>query len=102
LIPARGGSKGIPKKNLVDLGGRPLLEWTLAASRASARLDRAPELAPCGRWAPVGCPGVKGPVPQPVSMRAGMLSAALVRVNPAALAERCLLQATSCSIVLMH
>ena len=35
IIPARGGSKGIPGKNLVDLGGRPLIEWTLAAAQAS-------------------------------------------------------------------
>ena len=35
IIPARGGSKAIPRKNLVDLGGIPLLAWTAAASRAS-------------------------------------------------------------------
>ena len=29
LIPARGGSKSIPKKNLVDLCGKPLVEWTI-------------------------------------------------------------------------
>ena len=29
IIPARGGSKGIPKKNLLPLAGRPLLEYTL-------------------------------------------------------------------------
>ena len=28
LIPARGGSKAIPKKNIVNLRGRPLLAWT--------------------------------------------------------------------------
>lgn len=28
LIPARGGSKAIPKKNIVELQGRPLLAWT--------------------------------------------------------------------------
>lgn len=39
VIPARGGSKGIPHKNLVPLGGRPLLGWTAAAVLAS-RLDR--------------------------------------------------------------
>lgn len=29
LVPARGGSKGIPRKNLAPLGGRPLLAWVL-------------------------------------------------------------------------
>ncbi len=32
IIPARGGSKGIPRKNIKPLGGRPLLAWTVAAA----------------------------------------------------------------------
>lgn len=40
VIPARGGSKGIPRKNLSPLGGRPLIAWTCDAARASQRLDR--------------------------------------------------------------
>lgn len=36
VIPARGGSKAIPGKNLVPLGGRPLLAWTADAARASS------------------------------------------------------------------
>ena len=39
LIPARGGSKGIPRKNIRPLAGKPLLEWTAEAAIAS-RLDR--------------------------------------------------------------
>jgi CMP-N-acetylneuraminic acid synthetase len=35
FIPARGGSKRFPRKNLSLLGGRPLLAWTLEAARAS-------------------------------------------------------------------
>lgn len=35
LIPARGGSKGIPGKNVVDLAGKPLIAWTLEAARTS-------------------------------------------------------------------
>ena len=31
LIPARGGSKGIPKKNIADVGGRPLIAWSIEA-----------------------------------------------------------------------
>jgi CMP-N,N'-diacetyllegionaminic acid synthase len=40
LIPARGGSKGIPGKNVRPLGGRPLLAWTAEAALASRRLSR--------------------------------------------------------------
>ena len=29
VIPARGGSKGIPRKNITPLGGRPLLAWSI-------------------------------------------------------------------------
>jgi CMP-N-acetylneuraminic acid synthetase len=29
IIPARGGSKGVPRKNLAELGGRPLLAWAI-------------------------------------------------------------------------
>jgi CMP-N,N'-diacetyllegionaminic acid synthase len=40
LIPARGGSKGIPRKNLAPLGGKPLLEWTLEAAREAQTVTR--------------------------------------------------------------
>jgi len=38
--PARGGSKGIPRKNLVPLCGKPLLVWTIEAAKRSRLLDR--------------------------------------------------------------
>lgn len=38
VIPARGGSKRIPGKNLVALHGRPLIDYTLQAARESRRL----------------------------------------------------------------
>lgn len=38
LIPARGGSKGVPRKNVRPLGGRPLLAYTADAAKASSRL----------------------------------------------------------------
>lgn len=41
LIPARGGSKGIPRKNLHPFRGRPLLRWSCDAARRSARLSLA-------------------------------------------------------------
>jgi CMP-N-acetylneuraminic acid synthetase len=40
LIPARGGSKGIPRKNLANLAGRPLLAYTCEAALASQTLTR--------------------------------------------------------------
>jgi CMP-N-acetylneuraminic acid synthetase/2-polyprenyl-3-methyl-5-hydroxy-6-metoxy-1,4-benzoquinol methylase len=40
VIPARGGSKGIPNKNLAIASGRPLLAYTADAARASRRLTR--------------------------------------------------------------
>jgi CMP-N-acetylneuraminic acid synthetase len=40
LVPARAGSKGIPGKNLRELGDRPLLAWTAATATAAERLDR--------------------------------------------------------------
>jgi CMP-N,N'-diacetyllegionaminic acid synthase len=39
LIPARGGSKGIPRKNLKNLCGKPLIAWTIESALKSARLD---------------------------------------------------------------
>lgn len=40
LIPARGGSKGILRKNLRELGGKPLLAWSIEAAQNSRYLDR--------------------------------------------------------------
>ena len=40
LIPARGGSKGIPRKNLASVAGKPLLAWTVDAARSSRELTR--------------------------------------------------------------
>jgi len=40
IIPARGGSKGIPRKNIVPLCGKPLIAWTIEAARNSVYLDR--------------------------------------------------------------
>lgn len=40
IIPARGGSKGIPKKNIINVAGKPLLAWTVEAAKKSGILDR--------------------------------------------------------------
>lgn len=40
LIPARGGSKSIPKKNIVNLDGFPLIAYSIAAAKLSKKIDR--------------------------------------------------------------
>lgn len=40
VIPARGGSKGLPGKNIIPAGGKPLLAWTIDAARKARHVDR--------------------------------------------------------------
>ena len=40
VITARGGSKGIPRKNVVECGGKPLLAWTIEAALQATLIDR--------------------------------------------------------------
>ena len=40
VIPARGGSRGLPGKNILNLHGKPLIAWTIEAALASRYLDR--------------------------------------------------------------
>lgn len=40
LIPARSGSKGVPKKNLKVLNGKPLIQWTIEAAVKSSVFSR--------------------------------------------------------------
>jgi len=62
IVPARGGSKGVPGKNVRLLGGRTLLEYTAAAARDSAVIDRivlstdSEEVAAAGRAAGLEVP----------------------------------------------
>ena len=35
IIPARGGSKRIPKKNIIDFDGKPMIAWTIEAAKKS-------------------------------------------------------------------
>ncbi|MGE0553605.1 MAG: NTP transferase domain-containing protein [Gemmatimonadales bacterium] len=55
LIPARGGSKGVPNKNLRPLAGRPIMAYAIEAAAASGVIDRvvvstdSPALADLGR-----------------------------------------------------
>ena len=62
IVPARGGSKGVPGKNVRPLAGRTLLEYTARAARESAVLDRvilstdSADIADTGRRAGLDVP----------------------------------------------
>jgi YrbI family 3-deoxy-D-manno-octulosonate 8-phosphate phosphatase len=55
LIPARGGSKGIPRKNIRSFAGYPLIAWSIAAARQASTVTRVvvstddPEIAAVAR-----------------------------------------------------
>ena len=55
LIPARGGSKGIPRKNIRFFSGKPLLQWSIEAALLSSSVDQVvvstddPEIADIAR-----------------------------------------------------
>lgn len=65
LVPARGGSKGVPGKNVRPLAGHTLLEYTARAARESGVLDRiilstdASDIAEAGRRAGLEVPFVR-------------------------------------------
>lgn len=40
IVPARGGSKRVPKKNIVKVAGRPLISWTLHQAKSSRYVDK--------------------------------------------------------------
>ncbi len=40
VIPARGGSKGLPRKNILPLAGKPLIAWTIEAALQSGVIDK--------------------------------------------------------------
>lgn len=40
VIPARGGSKGLPNKNIREVAGKPLLAWSIEAALSSTRVTR--------------------------------------------------------------
>jgi len=67
LIPARGGSKGVPRKNIRLLGGRPLLEYTARSALAARRLSRVvlstedPEVAEVGTRCGLDVPFMRPP-----------------------------------------
>ena len=40
VTPVRGGSKGVPRKNIKEIAGKPLLVWTIESAHNSSLLDR--------------------------------------------------------------
>ena len=40
IIPARGGSKRLPRKNILNLCGKPLIAWTIEAGKKSKYIDK--------------------------------------------------------------
>lgn len=40
IIPARGGSKRLPRKNVLELAGKPLICWTIEAAKSSKYVDK--------------------------------------------------------------
>jgi 2-deoxy-D-gluconate 3-dehydrogenase len=72
IVPARGGSKSIPHKNIKLLGGYPLIAYSIAAAQqcpqrdASTRIDRR-----CGNRAHLARVGRRCAVPAPRRIRAG-------------------------------
>lgn len=51
IIPARGGSKGLPRKNVLDLAGRPLISHTIEAALGSNCFESV--------WVTTDCPEIK-------------------------------------------
>ena len=39
IIPARGGSKGLPGKNILPLCGKPMIAYTIEAAKQSKYID---------------------------------------------------------------
>ena len=69
IIPARGGSKGIPQKNIRNLDGKPLIAWTIDVARSSQCFDRIVVSTEDYRIAEVACTfGAEVPFMRPVEL----------------------------------
>lgn len=102
LIPARGGSKGVPGKNVRPLGGRPLLTYTIDSARESHRLTRTilstddPVIADVGLDAGVEVPFLRPPeLAQDDTPTLAVVIHALGSLGAASFDAVCILQPTS-------
>jgi len=69
IITARGGSKGIPGKNIIDLAGKPLIHYTVEAALSAKLLDRCILSTDCERIARVATEaGCEVPFMRPVEL----------------------------------
>jgi len=79
IIPARAGSKGVPRKNTCPVGGAPLIAWTWRAALAAGSVERVvvstddPEIA-----ALAGAAGVDAPFLRPTRLASDTASAFVV------------------------
>jgi N-acylneuraminate cytidylyltransferase len=99
ILPARGGSKRIPRKNVRPFAGRPIIAWPIATARASACFDRVivstddPEIAETAERA-----GAEVPFRRPAELaddHTGTLDVIAHALNWLA-AEGCVLAAAAC------
>jgi CMP-N,N'-diacetyllegionaminic acid synthase len=69
VIPARAESKGIPRKNLLPLGGRPLVAWSVSAALDAARIQRVVVSTDSEEIADVAqAAGAEVPFPRPAEL----------------------------------
>jgi len=67
LIPARGGSKGVPGKNIINFLGSPLISWTIKAAKAAKSIDQivvstdSAEIAGVAEACGVSVPSLRSP-----------------------------------------
>lgn len=82
MIPARGGSKRIPRKNIKPFCGRPMIHWSIEAAQASGVFDRIlistddPEIAETARAA-----GAEVPFLRPAALADDHATTAVVIVH---------------------
>ncbi|WP_340297159.1 MULTISPECIES: acylneuraminate cytidylyltransferase family protein [unclassified Roseobacter] len=82
IIPARSGSKGIPQKNLLSFGGKPLIAWSIEAALACDRIDRVVVSTDCRKIAKVAKAfGAEVPFLRPSSLAADDVHATNVVIH---------------------
>jgi CMP-N,N'-diacetyllegionaminic acid synthase len=104
IIPARGGSKGVPRKNVRLLGGKPLIGWACQAAKGSTRISRlvcstdSPEIAEVCKQFGVETPFLRPPeLATDKALVVDVLHHMLMELDPSGtnFSYVCLAQATS-------